>query len=100
MTEPMIPLFVVDSKLKELLDNEWDEVMDYTIFAARNQSAIQALEAIKKEAIPNPYEQRIRDRISDLEKELNYQMDNGRYQTETTALLILKLDELRKLVEE
>jgi hypothetical protein len=44
-------------------------------------------------------EEKINDRIAYLEKELTYQMDNGKYLEETTALLILKLDELRKLLK-
>ncbi len=89
--EKMIPLSVVDAKIKEI---EEDNVYQGPSWDGVRNHFINKIEEIKKEAIvPNPseLEQRIRDRIKELEKHLMKPIKYPDYK-------YARIDELRKLL--
>lgn len=59
LTEPMIPLSVIDALISEFQSkpNHWIKI----------GTLLAVLKKIKKEAIPSPIEQKIKDRIKELE---------------------------------
>lgn len=84
----MIPLSVIDAEIKKL-SPEYDNDPTYAY-------TIKILKEIKKEAIPSPsgLEQKIKDRIAELENSFDMNKDSKHQQR-----VYYGIDELRKLLE-
>ena len=90
----MIPLSVVDARIKELWDYIDKNYVTKSTFYPTTR--IEELERIKKEAIPTPepLEQKIKARIAELEKEVYYENKSNTRLIGNEA----RIDELRKLL--